>query len=105
MSDEQMALARWTGGAGLVARGSLFGVIGWFLWNASSHHNPGEAGGIDRALAAIAKAPFGPTLLAMMAVGLICYGVYMWVQARFRRMKPAAAPEAARSKAAEARAG
>lgn len=91
MSGDQMALARWTGGIGLIARGCLFGLIGWFMWRASRDGKPGEAGGIDRALTTIAQAHYGPTLLAIMAVGLICYGVYMWVQARFRRMVPVAA--------------
>ncbi|AIE84732.1 DUF1206 domain-containing protein [Fimbriimonas ginsengisoli] len=90
MSEDQFSLARWTGGIGLIARGALFGLIGWLLWRASSDHNAGEAGGIDRALTTVAQAPFGSFLLAMMGVGLVCYGIYMWVEARFRRMTPVA---------------
>lgn len=88
MSDDQQATARWIGGFGLVARGLLFGVIGYFLGAAALNHNGNEAGGIDKALTTIAQMPFGLTLFAVLATGLISYGVLMWFQARYRDLTP-----------------
>jgi len=41
------------------------------------------------ALGAIERQPFGEWLLAIVAVGLIAYGAYEVVQARYRVIRPA----------------
>ena len=74
------------GRAGYAARGVAFGLIGLFLVQAALHREPGEARGLDGALAALAAQPFGPYLLALVAVGLAAYGVFALVEARYRRM-------------------
>lgn len=88
MSPEQLAVAKWTGRIGIMSRGILFGLIAWTLLKASLDRNPKEAGGIDHALRLIEHVPFGRFLLAVVAVGLVSYGVFMCVEARFRRMTP-----------------
>ncbi|MGB7439582.1 MAG: DUF1206 domain-containing protein [Coleofasciculaceae cyanobacterium] len=50
-------------------------------------YDPEKARGLDGALQTIAQQPFGKILLGLMAIGLIAYGVYMWIQARYRRIK------------------
>src|SRR5579885_3120769 len=49
-------------------------------------HNPGEAKGLDSALAELASQPFGPILLGIVALGLIAYGIYSFVEARYRKV-------------------
>jgi hypothetical protein len=39
-------------------------------------YDPGKAGGIDDALRTVHDAPFGAVLLTLMALGLICFGIY-----------------------------
>jgi len=39
-------------------------------------YDPEKAGGIDDALRTVHDAPFGAVLLTLMALGLICFGVY-----------------------------
>ena len=86
MDANRVDLVTKLGRAGYAARGVAFGIIGLFLVQAALHHEPGEARGLDGALVALAEQPFGPYLLALVAAGLVAYGVYALVEARYRRM-------------------
>jgi Domain of Unknown Function (DUF1206) len=74
---------------GIAARGIVFVVIGGLLARAGYAHSAEQAAGTGEALAVIGNQPFGPWLLAGVAVGLIAYGVYEMVQARYRVIRPA----------------
>jgi hypothetical protein len=73
---------------GLAARGVVFGVIGVFLALAAYRHDPNEAKGIAGALDALQRQPYGPFLLGAVAIGLIAYGIYEFVKARYRSINP-----------------
>lgn len=73
--------------AGIAARGIVFIMMGFFLIQAARHYNPDKVRGLDGALQAIAQQPFGKTLLGVVALGLVAYGAYMWIQARYRLIK------------------
>lgn len=72
--------------AGLVAHGIVLSLVGAFLIQAAYTFNPQEAQGLGGALNEIARQPFGPWLLGIMALGLIAYGVYKLAQARYHRV-------------------
>ena len=74
------------GVVGLVARAVVFGLVGWFLVKAALEYDPDEAIGLDGALATLASASYGSLLLGFTAVGLVAYGVFCAVQARYRRI-------------------
>ena len=77
----------WGGRAGLaghVARFVVFGLIGVFVTKAAIDYNPNEAIGLDGALQKLAQASYGPYLLGLTAIGLVCYGIYCLVDARYR---------------------
>ena len=69
-----------------VARGLLFGLIGYFFVRAALDANADEAVGMDGALLTLAQSYFGKTLLFAAAVGLICHGVLSLYEARFRKI-------------------
>jgi hypothetical protein len=71
---------------GYAALGVVFSIIGIFLIIAAVQHNPHEAKGLDAALRILIQQPFGPFLLGIVALGLIAYGVYSFVEARYRRV-------------------
>lgn len=87
MSEPEERLADVTAIAGLLGRGAVFGVIGWFLVQAAWQSDPQEAGSSSEALSAIASGPYGAWLLGAVALGLIAYGGYAMVQARYRRIQ------------------
>lgn len=73
------------GRVGTVARGVVFFIIGLFLILAAYYSNPTEAVGMDGALIKLARLPFGPWLLGLVAAGLIAFGLYslagaIWVR-------------------------
>ncbi len=71
---------------GYAALGVVFSIIGTFLIVAAAQHNPHEAKGLDAALRTLIQQPFGPVLLGIVALGLVAYGVYSLVEARYRRV-------------------
>jgi len=84
MSQRTENFAIRTGQIGLIARGTVFGIIGVFLVLAAMH--AGEARGLSGALRALEQRSYGQWLLGIVAIGLVAYGFYMLVQARFRRI-------------------
>ena len=87
MSEGSRAYAMRAGQVGLTARGIVFGIIGIFLTMAALHSRPDEARGISGALHALEEQRRGPYILGTVALGLAVYGLYMFVEARYRRMK------------------
>lgn len=69
---------------GLAARGVVFLIIGSSLLFAAAQHDPGEARGTSGALRELASQPFGSHLLTLVGVGLVAYGVYAFLNARYR---------------------
>lgn len=72
---------------GIAARGVVFLVIGGFLAQAALREDASRAGGIADSLATIGQQPYGRALLALVAVGLLAYGVWELLNARYREMR------------------
>ncbi|MEZ4736742.1 MAG: DUF1206 domain-containing protein [Caldilineaceae bacterium] len=86
MSTREITWATRSGRIGFAARGVVYCIIGWFLIQAALRSNPQQAGGIGEALQELARQPYGPWLLGIVAVGLIGYGFFAFVLARYRRI-------------------
>ena len=86
MNGMEKTWAVRTGQAGLTARGIVFGIIAYFLVQAAITYDPAKAGGLGQAFQALARQPFGPWLLGIVAIGLIAYGIYSLFMARYRRI-------------------
>ena len=76
----------WAGRIGLAARGTVFGLIGIFLTRAALESNPRRVRDLDGALQVLARQPYGTAILFLVAAGLVGYGAYLFVEARFRRI-------------------
>ena len=84
---------RWSerlGRFGIVARGAVFTVIGMLMVAAALRASPGGSAGMGGALIEILRQPFGRTLLAAAAVGLIAFGAFSVMCARWMRIRPTA---------------
>jgi hypothetical protein len=82
---------RWiipVGRLGYTARAIVFGIIGGFLVLAAATADSEQAHGIGGALEELQKQPYGWALLGVVAVGLFAFGVFGFVQAKFRSIEP-----------------
>ncbi|WP_114781583.1 DUF1206 domain-containing protein [Botryobacter ruber] len=75
------------GKVGYAARGIVWMVIGFLFMRAAMSANPSEAGGSGQAFQFIEQNTFGSFILGAVAIGLICYGVFMFVRARYENIQ------------------
>jgi hypothetical protein len=69
---------------GHLARFVVWSLVAAFLAKAAWEYDPKEAVGLDAALHKVAGQPYGEFLLLAVALGLIAYSLYCFVQARYR---------------------
>jgi hypothetical protein len=71
---------------GYVAKGIAIVVVGILFVVAAATLDPNKASGLDGALKSLAQLPFGQVILIAVGIGLICYGLYSFVRARYARL-------------------
>lgn len=86
MSKEEENWAVRISRFGIAARGVAFVMIGFFVIQAAKQSQAAEVKGLDGVLQTIAQQTYGKILLGIMALGLVAYGVYMFVQAKYRKI-------------------
>jgi Domain of Unknown Function (DUF1206) len=74
------------GTIGHVARAIVFGIVAVFLIKAAYDYKANETIGLDGALGKLYNASGGPLLLGVVALGLIAFGCFSLVEARYRRI-------------------
>lgn len=74
------------GVVGHLARALVFGLMGLFLVRAAWQYDAKETIGLDGALAKVLRQDYGDTLLGLVAGGLLAYGLYCFVEARYREV-------------------
>jgi hypothetical protein len=74
------------GVVGLCARAVAFTLIGVFIIRAAIDYHANEAVGLDGALYRLTNQSYGPTLLLIVALGLIAFGIYSVADARYRKI-------------------
>ena len=72
---------------GIAARGVVFMMIGFFVLQAAKSYDPEKVKGLDGALLTLSQQPYGKVLLTLMALGLIAYAIYLFLQARYRDIR------------------
>jgi len=88
MSRTALKWGTVAGVIGLIARMVVFCLIGAFLIKSAVEYDPKEAIGLDGALQKLAGQTYGHWLLGVTAAGLIAYGIFCFVEARYREVKP-----------------
>lgn len=74
-----------SGRVGYAARGVAFGLVGWFLIEAGRQHDPNESRGLDESLRELLAKDHGPAMLLTLALGMVLFGAYRVMDARFRK--------------------
>ncbi|HSM82935.1 MAG TPA: DUF1206 domain-containing protein [Nodosilinea sp.] len=88
MSDREQRWSLRIGRFGLVAKGVVAVIIGYFFIQAALAADPSQSKNTEGALQTIQQQPYGAWLMGLVALGLIAYGIHMGVQARYRRISP-----------------
>ncbi len=70
--------------AGLAANGVVVAIAGGFLVYAAYTLNPSEAGGLAEAFDWLREQPFGTALVTALAVGLLGFSLFCFVNAAYR---------------------
>ncbi|MFS4104408.1 DUF1206 domain-containing protein [Streptomyces sp. PD-S100-1] len=86
LSPRTRRLIDVTGVGGGAARGLVFATAGVFAVRAAVDYRPNQAKGLDDTLRSLADTPFGPWLLALVAAGLVLFGLFSFALARWRRV-------------------
>jgi hypothetical protein len=71
---------------GLVGRGLVFSLVGGFVTAAAVTYDPGKARGLDESIKTVRDQPYGPYLIGIAAVGLLCFGLWSFAEARWRKI-------------------
>ncbi len=67
-----------------VTKGVILALVGFFFVRAAVTYDPDKARGLDAALREVAQQPLGQLALAAIAVGLLAYALFSFVEARYR---------------------
>jgi len=86
LDEHPGALAERAGRFGYIAKGVALALVGILFALAALHAAPSEATGLDGALRTMLKAPQGPILLAVGALGFAAYAVYSFARARHAKV-------------------
>ncbi len=86
MSAQEVKTVTWLGKIGIAARGIVFTLIGLIILQRVFTTGAKQAQGFDGALAALAHAPSGGILLGVVATGLILFGIYSGLCAKWIRI-------------------
>lgn len=87
ISDSKKRRAIKTFGyGGLISRGILTCIISYFFLKAGfSFSGDDSMKGTKEAFSFLQETSSGPWLMGIVAAGLVCYGLYMFAQARYRK--------------------
>ncbi|MEG4202002.1 DUF1206 domain-containing protein [Microcoleus sp. Pol12A5] len=86
MSQTEQNWATRLGRFGIAARGIVFVIIGFFLIQAARLSDASQTKGLGEVLAILGQQPFSPVILGLVPLGLIAYGIYSVIEARYRRI-------------------
>jgi len=83
------AYVRWIGRCGYAARAVIFALIGWFVITAALNQDADRAGGLGEALKQLRAQEQGALVMSIVAFGLLLFGVFSLIEARYRRIRVA----------------
>jgi hypothetical protein len=88
MPRAMAVLTRALGAVGCIARAVVFVLVGVFVLKAAVLSSASQAKGLDAVFRSVASSAGGAWLLALLASGLACYGLYCLIEARYRDLAP-----------------
>jgi hypothetical protein len=87
LTPRQANWIRRVGCFGTAGRGVVFVLIGGLIVLSAYRADPGQAQGLEWALVALLRQPFGAWLLGLVAIGLLAFGLYSFMIALWARFR------------------
>jgi hypothetical protein len=91
MSSGLRAATTKIGTAAYVTKGLILALLGYFFISSAVKYDPQEAKGLDAALQEVAQESWGTVVLALVALGLLAYAAFAFLESRYRRVGVSAA--------------
>lgn len=85
LHSQATAILARTGKVGYVARGIVWLIVAYLLLRAALDANAAEAGDTGKAFQFLEASPWGSYLLGALGVGLVAFGVFNFLRARYER--------------------
>ena len=86
MSPRVRSIGTGLGVAGYVGRGGAYALVGWFVLHAAIENDPDKGKGVDGSARMLANSSGGPALLWILAALIFAFGLYLFVEARYRKI-------------------
>jgi hypothetical protein len=90
MSKREFLIAVQLGRLGMVSRGVIFTITGWFIFQAAMHRDPGRAHSFGKAFEALLQEPAGHILVTLVGLGFVALALHSFGYAGWVRMMPRA---------------
>lgn len=74
------------GVVGQLGRAGAFALVGWFVLHAAFENDPKKGKGVDGSARMLANSTGGPVLLWALAVALAAFGLYLFLESRYRKI-------------------
>lgn len=84
MSSGMRTASTRLGTAAYLTKGAILALVGYFFVAAAVTYDPDEAKGLDAALREVAQQSWGQAVLVVVAIGLLAYALFAFVEARYR---------------------
>ncbi|MFD1095858.1 DUF1206 domain-containing protein [Salegentibacter chungangensis] len=76
-----------TGYLGHIARGIIFGILSFFFIRAAIHSDTNDIKSTADAFSFLQDSSYGSWLMGIVAAGLVCYAIYVFMVARYRKFQ------------------
>ncbi len=83
VASRYKAVLMSSGKIGYIARGIVWLLLSYLFLQAALTSNPSEAGDTSKAFSMLINSNYGPYLLALVGIGLACYGFFNFIRARY----------------------
>ncbi len=87
LQSKQAATLLTAGKVGYISRGAVWLVIAYLFGRAAWMARASEAGSTGKAFRVVEGSPFGAYLLGALGLGMVAYGVFNFVRARYERLR------------------
>lgn len=84
MSSGMRTASTRLGTAAYLTKGAILALVGYFFVASAVTYDPDEAKGLDAALREVAQQSWGQVVLVVVAVGLLAYALFAFVESRYR---------------------